>query len=153
MSSTIERTLIIMKPDALQRSLLGEIVRRFELKGLKIVGLKMIKLSDAHLDRHYAHHKDKPFFDDLKKFMMSSPVVMLVLEGADSVNAVRIIVGQTRGNVADAGSIRGDFSMGNKNLVHASDSAASAAEEISHFFKSDELFDYEKIDYDFIYGD
>jgi len=152
MDNKIERTLIILKPDALQRNLLGEVIRRFELKGLKIVGLKMLKLSDVMLDEHYAHHKEKPFFGDLKKFMMSSPVVTIVLEGADCVNAVRIIVGKTRGNEADAGSIRGDMSMGNMNLVHASDSVENADKEIYRFFNTDELFDYGKVDFDFIYG-
>ncbi len=152
MSNITERTLIIMKPDALQRSLVGEILRRFELKGLKIVGMKMMSLSDMHLDEHYAHHKDKSFFGDLKKFMMSSPVVVTALEGIDCVNAVRIIIGKTRGNEADAGSIRGDLSMGNMNLVHASDSVENAEKEIYRFFNTDELFDYRKIDFDFIYG-
>jgi nucleoside-diphosphate kinase len=152
MDNRIERTLIILKPDALQRNLLGEVIRRFELKGLKIVGLKMLKLSDVMLDEHYAHHKEKPFFGDLKKFMMSSPVVTIALEGADCVNAVRIIVGKTRGNEADAGSIRGDMSMGNMNLVHASDSVENAEKEIYRFFNTDELFDYGKVDFDFIYG-
>jgi nucleoside-diphosphate kinase len=152
MTNDIERTLIILKPDALQRNLLGEIVKRFELKGLMIVGLKMMRLSDVLLDEHYAHHKDKPFFGELKKFMMSAPVICVVLEGADCINAVRILIGQTRGNEADAGSIRGDMSMGTMNLVHASDSAESAEKEISRFFQSDELFDYKKVDFDFIYG-
>ncbi|MEK7073401.1 MAG: nucleoside-diphosphate kinase [Patescibacteria group bacterium] len=152
MPNTIERTCIILKPDALQRNLLGDIVRRFELKGLKIIGMKMIALSDVHLDEHYAHHKDKPFFGDLKKFMMSSPVVVMALEGVDCVNAVRILVGKTRGNEADAGSIRGDLSMGTMNLVHASDSAENGAAEISRFFAPEEVFAYKKIDADFIYG-
>ena len=152
MATSIERTLIIMKPDALQRNLVGELVRRFELKGLKIVGMKMMKLSDIHLDEHYAHHREKPFFGDLKKFMMSAPVVLMALAEADCVNAVRIIVGKTRGNEADAGSIRGDFSMGNMNLVHASDTVENAEKEIYRFFNTDELFDYRKVDYDFIYG-
>lgn len=152
MASNVERTLIILKPDALQRNLLGEVLRRFELKGLKIVGMKMMALSDVHLDEHYAHHKEKPFFGDLKKFMMSAPVVVVALEGIDCVNAVRIIVGKTRGNEADAGSIRGDLSMGNMNLVHASDSPENAEAEIKRFFLESEIFSYQKVDYDFIYG-
>lgn len=152
MSEHVERTLILLKPDALQRNLLGEIIGRFELKGLKIVGMKMMALSDLHLDEHYAHHKDKPFFGDIKKFMMSAPVVAVVLEGLDCVNAVRLIVGKTRGNEADAGSIRGDLSMGNMNLVHASDSPENALVEISRFFSESEIFNYKKVDFDFIYG-
>lgn len=152
MANTIERTLVIMKPDALQRNLVGEIVTRFERKGLKIIGMKMARLADAQLDEHYAHHKDKPFFPELKKFMMSSPVAVVALEGADCVNAVRIIVGKTRGNEADAGSIRGDMSMGTMNLVHASDSVENAEAEIARFFTAGEIFDYRKVDFDFIYG-
>ncbi len=152
MANPIERTLVIMKPDALQRNLVGEIVRRFELKGLKIIGMKMMALSDLHLDEHYAHHKDKPFFGELKRFMMSAPVVVMALEGAACVDAVRIIVGKTRGNEADAGSIRGDMSMGTMNLVHASDSPENAEAEIARFFREGELFRYEKVDYEFIYG-
>ncbi len=152
MPNAKERTLIIMKPDALQRNLVGEVIRRFELKGLKIVGMKMMRLSDVLLDEHYAHHKDKPYFPEIKKFMMASPVVVIALEGVDCVNAVRIIVGKTRGNEADAGSIRGDLSMGNLNLVHASDSRENAEKEIYRFFNTDELFEYAKIDDGFIYG-
>lgn len=152
MASTMERTLIIMKPDALQRNLVGEIIRRFELKGLKIIGMKMMALSDMHLDEHYAHHKDKPFFTELKRFMMSAPVVVMALEGAACVDAVRIIVGKTRGNEADAGSIRGDMSMGTMNLVHASDSPENGLAEITRFFRDEELFQYKKVDFEFIYG-
>ena len=152
MSLHTERSLIIMKPDALQRSLAGEIIRRFETKGLKIIGMKMLHLSDLHLEEHYAHHKDKAFFADLKDFMQSSPVILMALEGVDCVNAIRILVGKTRGNEADAGSIRGDLSMGNRNLVHASDTVENAEKEIAHFFAPEELFAYPKIDFDCIYG-
>ncbi|TAK05416.1 nucleoside-diphosphate kinase [Patescibacteria group bacterium] len=148
----MERTCIILKPDALQRNLLGEVVRRFELKGLKIIGMKMISLSDAHLDEHYAHLKEKPFFGDIKKFMKSAPVVVIALEGAACVNAVRILVGKTFGNEAEAGSIRGDMSMGTMNLVHASDSPENGDVEIKRFFAPEEIFAYKKIDADFIYG-
>ena len=144
----MERTLILIKPDALQRNLMGEIISRFERKGLKIVGMKMITLDDAVLDEHYAHHKDKSFFSDLKNFMKSSPVVAFVLEGPNVIRAVRIIVGATQPAEADAGSIRGDLSISasGANLVHASDSAETAEEEIKRFFNQDELFSYAKID-------
>ena len=149
----LERSLIIIKPDALQRNLLGEIVQRFERKGLSIVGLKMMHLNDVLLDAHYAHHKDKPFFDELKKFMKSSPVVAMVLEGIEAIKAIRIIVGPTRGSEADAGSIRGDLALTmQNNLVHASDSSESAETEIRRFFRPDELFRYKKIDFEFVYG-
>src|SRR3989338_2482553 len=135
----MERTLIILKPDALQRSLVGEIIGRFERKGLKIVGMKMMELDDLKLDEHYEHHKDKPFFGNLKRFMKSSPVLLMVLEGAEVVKAVRIIVGSTKPIEADSGTIRGDLAMTNWNLVHASDSLEMAEKEIKRFFEDNEL--------------
>lgn len=149
----LEKTLIIIKPDTMQRNLLGEIISRFERKGLKIIGLKMMQLEDVMLEQHYAHHKDKPFFEGLKNFMKSSPVTVMALEGVEAIAAVRIIVGPTKGREADAGSIRGDMSMsGQTNLVHASDSAEAAEQEILRFFQADELFDYRKVDFDFLYA-
>lgn len=149
----LQRTLIIVKPDALQRNLLGRIITRFEEKGLKIAGMKMGYLSDDLLDQHYAHHMDKPFFNDLKKFMKSSPVVFLVLEGIEVIDTVRLIVGPTKGRIADSGSIRGDFSMStSNNIVHASDSLETAEKEIARFFKPDELFDYRKDDWNWVYA-
>ena len=148
-----ERSLIIMKPDALQRGLVGELFHRFERKGLKIVGLKMVQLEDVVLIRHYAHHQDKPFFESLKKFMKSAPVVLAVLSGFRAIQAIRLIVGPTKGYEADAGSIRGDFAMsGPANIVHASDSAVVAEQEISRFFKADELFDYQKPEFPWLYS-
>lgn len=149
-----EKTLIIIKPDAMQRNLLGEIISRFERKGLKISGLKMMAIDDLKIGEHYEHHKNKPFFDGLKKYMQSAPVVAIVLSGLNAVAATRLIVGPTKGYEADAGSIRGDFSMsGQCNIVHASDSAESAEKEIYRFFNEDELFDYKRIDFEFIYGE
>src|SRR3990167_6145571 len=104
----MERTLVIIKPDALQRNLIGEIVSRFERKGLKIIGCKMMRLDDAILTEHYAHHKSKPFFGGLKEFMKHSPVVVLALQGTGAVEGVRLIAGETKGIKADAGTIRGD---------------------------------------------
>jgi len=125
-----------------------EIIHRFERKGLKIVGMKMAQLGDVTLEEHYAHHKEKPFFAGLKKFMKSSPVVMIVLSGINAIAATRLIVGPTRGYEADAGSIRGDFALsGQSNIVHASDSSEAAAEEIKRFFSSEELFDYKRNDF------
>ncbi len=142
----IQKTLVLLKPDALQRDLLGEVIRRFELKGLKIVGLKLIRLTDEMLTEHYAHLAEKPFFPSLKQFMMQTPVVGLVLEGLDSVESVRKIVGSTNPRNADAGTIRADLSMNvPSNLIHASDSPEAAATEVERFFKDDELFAYEKI--------
>ena len=147
----MERTLVIIKPDALQRNLVGEIITRFEKKGLKIVGLKMMELNDLKLEEHYAQHKDRPFFEDIKKFMKSSPVLLLVLSGPQVVEAVRLITGSTKGVEADAGTIRGDLAMTNKNLVHASDTVANAETEVYRFFNEDELFDYNKIDWDMVF--
>ena len=149
-----EQSLIILKPDCLQRNLLGEIIHRFERKGLKVIGLKMIRLEDVILEEHYGHLKDKPFFGDIKKFMKSSPVVVLALAGVNAISAIRVVVGPTKGYEATAGTIRGDFSMsGQSNIVHASDSRESAEAEIKRFFQKDELFDYPKIDTAFIYSD
>lgn len=144
--AAIQRTLILIKPDALQRDLVGEIIHRFERKGLKIIGMKMLQLQDAVLDEHYAHIVDKPFYADVKNFMMSSPVIGLVLEGVEAISAVRLILGPTKAYTADAGSIRGDLAIAvATNLVHASDSEENASAEITRFFKPEELFVYEKI--------
>ncbi len=154
MANKQERTLIIIKPDALQRNLLGEIIARFERKGLKIIGLKMVSMDDVLLEKHYSHHKNKPFFISLKKYMKSSPVIMMVLEGLEVINAVRLITGITKGREADAGTIRGDFAMSSQcNIIHASDSSDSAEKEIYRFFNNDELFNYTKVDFDYIYGE
>jgi nucleoside-diphosphate kinase len=148
-----EKTLIIMKPDAMQRNLLGQIISRFERKGLKIVGIKMLQLGDELLEEHYAHHKDKPFFQEIKRYMKSSPVIVMALAGINAISATRLIVGPTKGYEADAGSIRGDFSMSaQSNLIHASDSKETAEKEMERFFKKDELFDYVKIDTGFLYS-
>lgn len=139
----MEQTLIILKPDALQRSLVGEIINRLERKGLKLIGLKMIRLDDAMLRSHYAHIVDKPFYKDVESFMQSSPVVVVALEGYECVDSVRLIVGATNPRAADAGTIRGDLAIGNgRNLIHASDSKENGETEVSRFFKKDELFKY-----------
>ena len=149
-----ERTLIIMKPDTLHRGLVGDVVHRFERKGLKIVGMKMMNLEDALIDAHYVHLKDKPFFAGIKNFMKSSPVVVLALSGINAVSATRLIVGPTKAYEADAGSIRGDFSLSTQsNIVHASDSLESAREEIARFFNPEELFDYKRNDFDYIHAE
>jgi nucleoside-diphosphate kinase len=143
--ANIEKTLVLVKPDALQRELAGEVIHRFEKKGLKIVGLKLTLLDDATLDEHYGHLSEKPFFGDLKKFMMQTPVVAMVLEGLDAVESVRKIVGATNPRQADAGTIRADLSMNvPSNMVHASDSVEAAAVEVKRFFGEGELFEYAK---------
>lgn len=150
----VQRTLVLIKPDAMQRDLLGEIIGRFERKGLKITALKFIRLTDAVLDEHYAHLKAKPFFASLKEFMMQTPVVAMVLEGLDAVESVRKLVGATNPREADAGTIRADLSMNMpSNLVHASDSVSSAEAEIKRFFKKGDLFSYEKITDRYVFGE
>lgn len=150
----MEKTLVIIKPDALQRNLLGKVIERFEQKGLKIIGLKMIRLSDLLLEEHYFHHKDKPFFERLRRFMASAPVIVMVLEGLEAIKIVRAICGATSGREADIGTIRGDFSLSHQsNIVHASDSVESAEREIWRFFNTDEIFDYKKIDFEYLYSE
>lgn len=152
--STKQQTLVLLKPDALQRDLLGEIVGRFERKGLKFVAMKFIRLTDELLDEHYAHLSNKPFFGSLKQFMMQTPVVGMVLEGYDAIAEVRKIVGSTNPREADAGTIRADLSMNvPSNLIHASDSEESAGAEIKRFFKDEEIFAYEKITDRYIFGE
>jgi nucleoside-diphosphate kinase len=151
----MERTLVLAKPDALQRGLIGEIISRLEKKGLKLVGIKMIQVGDESLNQHYSHHREKPFFDTLKEFMKSSPLIAMVWEGVECVGTVRIMVGETHGRRAQPGTIRGDFSMsGSSNtIVHASDSTQSAVNEVEHFFDKDELHSYDKSEYLHIYAD
>ena len=149
----MQRTVVLLKPDALQRALVGEIIARLERKGLKLVGLKMMKATDVLLDEHYAHHKNKPFFADLKKFMMSSPLVCMLWEGQDAIQVVRIMAGATNGRDADLGSIRGDYSISQSaNLVHVSDSEEAACEEEKRFFAKDEIFEYESAISPYLYS-
>jgi nucleoside-diphosphate kinase len=148
----MERTLIILKPDALQRGLSGEIITRMERKGLKIIGIKMINVDSAVLKAHYAHIADKPFYADVEKFMKSSPVIVMALEGQECIDSIRIIVGATDPRKADAGTIRGDLALATgRNLVHASDSKENGAKEVSRFFDEDELFTYDKSEYMHVY--
>ena len=150
----MERTCVLMKPDTLQRNLLGEVIRRFELKGLKVVGCKMRQISDLKVIEHYTHHADKPFFSGLKRFMQAAPIVAMVLEGVDAVDAVRTIVGPTKGRTAPAGTIRGDLAMSTQsNLGHASDTRETADQEIWRFFNTDEIFSYDKMDTTWVYAE
>lgn len=150
----MERTLIIVKPDALQRNLLGEIIHRFERKGLKLVALKMARIEDAQVEEHYAHHLDKPFFPKLRSFMQSGPSVMMILEGLEAIEAVRLLAGDTKGRAADAGTLRGDFAMSiQANIVHASDSVENAEAEIKRFFQEEEIYEYKKMDFEWVYSE
>ena len=152
--SNYEKSLIIIKPDAVQRNLVGEVISRLEKKGLKIVGIKMIDIETTLLDEHYAHIKDKPFYPGIRDFMKSCPVVVMAVEVINAVSALRLIVGPTKAWEANAGTIRGDFSLSTQsNIVHASDSIESGEIEVKRFFKEGEIFEYKKIDTDFIYAE
>jgi nucleoside-diphosphate kinase len=139
----LERTLIILKPDAVQRALCGEIVTRFEKKGLQIVGAKLMRIPQQLAETHYEPHKGKPFYAGLVKFMTSSPVLVLALAGKDAIGISRKMMGATFGSKAEPGTIRGDFGVSNSfNLIHGSDSPEAATRELGLFFKGDELVDW-----------
>jgi nucleoside-diphosphate kinase len=130
-----ERTLVLVKPDAVRRALAGEVIRRFERKGLAIVAMDLRQIDGETADRHYAEHVGKDFYPALRDFITSGPLVAMVLEGDQAIGVVRGLVGATDGRAAAAGTIRGDLSLSNReNLVHASDSPESAGREISIFF-------------------
>ncbi len=149
----LEKTLVILKPCTVQRSLCGEILHRFERKGLRLVGMKMQWLTDEILNEHYAHLSTKPFFQRVKNSMMASPVVVCCFEGVDAIHSVRLLAGPTNGRLADPGTIRGDYSMSfQENIVHTSDCQDTAATEIARFFKPEELFDYKQVSFDYLYA-
>jgi len=140
---SVERTLVLCKPDAVQRGLVGRIIARFEEKGLKIVGMKMVSVDEPLAHRHYQEHVEKPFFSELVSFITSSPVVAMAIEGENAVEVVRKLMGVTNPQQAVAGTIRGDYGLNlTKNLVHGSDSLASAERELALFFSSEELQSY-----------
>jgi len=150
----MERTLIIAKPDAVQRGLVGEIVSRLERKGLKLIGIKMTSLDAAKLRSHYSEHVEKSFYAGLEEFMKSSPVVLMAWEGYECIQSVRTLVGSTNPREAAPGSIRGDLAIGTgRNLIHASDSKESGESEVSNFFDADELCAYDKSEYMHLYED
>jgi nucleoside-diphosphate kinase len=139
----MERTLIILKPDAVQRGLCGQIITRFEQKGFQVVGCKFMKISQQLAETHYEPHKGKPFYAGLVKFMTSSPVIVLALAGKDAIAISRKMMGATFGSKAEPGTIRGDFGVSNSfNLIHGSDSPEAATRELGLFFKKEELVDW-----------
>lgn len=149
----MERTLVLIKPDGVQRKLVGEIIKRFEDKGLKIVGLKLIDISIPLAKRLYEMHKDKPFFRYLIKFTTAGPNVALVLEGRGAVSMIRKIIGETTPEESRPGSIRGDYAIHERfNLVHSADSKENAEREIRLLFKPQELCKYSQILYPWLYG-
>ena len=140
-----ERTLVLIKPDAVQRLLAGRILARYEDRGLKVVGLKLVHVDRDLAERHYAIHREKPFFGSLVEFITSAPLVAVALEGPNAIAVVRAMNGATRPNEATPGTIRGDFALETaQNLVHASDSAENAADEIALWFEPAELLDHER---------
>lgn len=150
----MEKTVVLVKPDGVQRGLIGEIIDRFEKKGLHLVGLKMISLTDEVLDQWYVHHKDKPFFPSLKAYMQSYPVVAMLWSGIDAAVTVRKMIGITKARDAEPGTIRGDFAMSQQyNLIHASESKDAAEKEEKLIFSPSEIFFWKKGDYEHIYVD
>ena len=148
----MQKTLVLLKPDTIQRGIIGRIISRFEDKGMTVSGVKMLYLSDEILKEHYAHIADKPFFPGVVKFMQATPVVALCLSAQDAVEQVRKILGATNCRIAENGTIRSDF--GNSiacNLVHASDSLETAEVEVKRFFNEDEIFNYTKLLDQFVY--
>ena len=141
----MERTLVLVKPDGVQRGLIGSIISRLEQRGLKLVGLKLMQVDDSLARKHYGEHVDRPFFDGLVDFITSAPVVAMVWESNDAVEAVRNTMGQTNPTTSPPGTIRGDLGLDiGRNLVHGSDSLESAQREVSLFFGDGELLDYER---------
>ena len=140
-----ERTLVLIKPDGVQRLLVGRILERYESRGLKLVGLKLVHVNRALAEQHYAVHRERPFFGSLVDFITSSPLVALALEGPDAIAVVRTINGATRPNEAAPGTIRGDLALETaQNLVHASDSPENAVAELGLWFAPGELLTYER---------
>jgi nucleoside-diphosphate kinase len=148
-----ERTFVMVKPDGVQRGLMGEIVSRFEDRGLKLVAGKFVHLDDDLAREHYGEHEDKPFFEDLVGFITSGPVFAMVWEGQDAVAQVRRMMGETDPAESDPGTIRGDYGLDlGRNVVHGSDTEPGSAErEIELFFDDDELLDYERVDEQWLY--
>lgn len=149
----MQRTLIIFKPDCVQRRLVGQILARFETKGLRLVALKLIQVDRTLGEKHYAEHQGKPFFEGLLEFITASPVVVGVLEGNEAITVVRTMLGATNGAAAAPGTVRGDFSISKQNnLVHGSDSEESARREIALWFKPEELTDYTIAGGEWVFG-
>ncbi len=150
----MEKTLVILKPSAVERRLIGQIIERIENRGLIICGLKMMQLDEKILKEHYSHLVDRPFFPSIVDSMTASPVIVMCLKGVDVVNVFRTMTGVTNGRNAAPGTLRGDFCVsGQANIVHASDSVENAEIEINRFFKPEEIFDYTPSNIKFFYGE
>ena len=141
----MEKTLVLIKPDGVQRGLIGPIISKFETKGLKLIGMKFIQMSDDLARTHYSIHREKSFFEPLVAYIISAPVVAMVWEGLDAVSVIRTIMGKTNPSLADPGTIRGEFGMEiGRNLVHGSDSPENAQEEVALFFGQEELLNWQR---------
>lgn len=150
----MEQTLVILKPSAIERRLIGKIIGRIEDRGLIITGMKMMQLDEAILREHYAHLVDKPFFPSIVESMTATPVIVMCLKGVDAVSVFRTMTGVTNGRNAAPGTLRGDFCVsGQANIIHASDSVENAEIEINRFFCPNEIFDYTPSYIRFFYGD
>ena len=148
----IQKSFVMMKPDAVQRRLMGKILSRFEDKGLQIVACKLIHIDEDLAKTHYGEHAEKPFFPSLVEYITSSPALAMVIEGEEAITTIRKLVGATNPLEADLGTIRGDYAMDTgRNIIHASDSPASAEREIALFFNEDEICDYQIVDNNLIY--
>ena len=148
----IQKSFVMMKPDAVQRRLMGKILSRFEEKGLQIVAVKLIQIDEELAKTHYGEHAEKPFFPSLVEYITSSPSLAMVIEGEEAITTIRKLVGATNPLEADLGTIRGDYGMDTgRNIIHASDSPASAEREIGLFFNEDEICDYQIVDNKLIY--
>ena len=148
----IQKSFVMMKPDAVQRRLMGKILSRFEEKGLQIVAVKLMQIDEELAKTHYGEHAEKPFFPSLVEYITSSPALAMVIEGEEAITTIRKLVGATNPLEADLGTIRGDYGMDTgRNIIHASDSPASAEREIGLFFSEDEICDYQIVDNDLIY--
>ncbi len=149
----MEKTLVIIKPGSLQRGLVGEVLHRFEQKGLQLCGIKMMQLTDEILNEHYAHLAEKSFFKRIKDSMMVTPVIVCCLKGIDAVKIVHELAGKTNGREASVGTIRGDFSMSvQENIIHTSDTVENAKTELARFFIDSEIFDYKLSILSFLYA-
>ncbi len=148
----MQRTLIILKPDAIQRGLMGRILTRFEDKGLKVVAARFARLSEQLLEQHYADHKERPFYPGLVRFMSESPVLFCVLEGVDAIAVCRKMMGATFGRDAEPGTIRGDFGVSRSyNLIHGSDSPEAAEKEVALFFDANEIVEWQPAGHTWVY--
>ena len=149
----MEKTLVIIKPGSIQRGLIGEVIHRFERKGLQLCGIKMMQLTDEILAEHYAHLVQRPYFKRIKDSMMITPVIVCCWEGLDAVHIVHEMAGKTNGREAAFGTIRGDFSMSvQENIVHTSDSVENAKDELARFFNENEIFEFNHTMLNFLYA-